>query len=277
MSAVLRKIIQALSVFALAALTTISARAEQVYSFGVVPQFLPNKIIEIWEPVLTEVSRRSGVELQLAGAQDIPTFEETFGIGSYDFAFMNPYHFTTAQSLKGYIALVNDNGRKLRGVVVVAKNSPIQNLSDLNGEKVSFPSPNALGASLLVRAELEQIHNSFVKPVYRETHTFSYLAALVGETAAAGGVLSTLKAQKKQVQDGLRVIYETTGVPPHPIAAHPRVPEDVRERVKQAFLGLGQTEDGKAMLAKIPMREIGLVESETFDGLRSMNLDDYAE
>ena len=33
---------------------------------------------------------------------------------------------------------------------------------DLNGKTVAFPSPNALGASLLMRADLERLHKIFL-------------------------------------------------------------------------------------------------------------------
>jgi phosphonate transport system substrate-binding protein len=61
---------------------------------------------------------------------------------------MNPYHAIRANKKHGYAPLVRDVGRSLFGIIVVKKDSPIETVSELDGEIVAFPAPNALGAAL---------------------------------------------------------------------------------------------------------------------------------
>ncbi len=252
-----------------------SARAEQVYTFGVVPQFEARALAAIWVPILEELEQRTGIRLKLVGSPRIPEFEEGFEAGEFDFAYMNPYHVLVANEKQGYIPLVRDGGRQLFGVLVVRKDSPIQSVAELDGQVISFPAPNALGASLLMRADLDALHNIQFSPVYVSTHTSSYLNVVLGRAAAGGGVMGTFSKQDSEVKDLLRVLYETRRTPPHPIAAHPRVPADIREKVQTAILEMAATPEGAEMLAGIPIREAIVTELTDYQDLGEWGLENY--
>jgi phosphonate transport system substrate-binding protein len=263
----------------IATLSLISPPAESAenvtYSFGVVPQFEKRKLFGIWRPILDELERRTGFTFELADSSNIPAFEEKFLEGAYDFAYMNPYHLLIAHDAQGYLPLVRNGEHMLKGVLVVPKESPIQNVKELAGKKVAFPSPNALGAALLMRAELAQFHDVEVIPHYVHTHTSVYLHVALGLNPAGGGVASTLRSQKPEVKQKLRVIYETQAVNPHPIGAHPRVPDAHREKVRQAFLEMSKTKGGAALLSEIPMRSAVTASLEDYAPLRSWGLEEF--
>ena len=124
------------------------------------------------------------------------------------------------------------------------------------GKQISFPAPNALGASLLMRADLSRLHGINIIPRYAQTHSSVYLHVVTGMTLAGGGVTSTLKAQKPDVQKRLRVLYQTRPMHPHPVSVHPRVHVEHRDKVRQAFLDMVETSQGKAPLSKIPIRKV---------------------
>ena len=246
-----------------------------VYSFGVVPQFEQRKLFRIWRPILDELERRTGFTFKLVGSPKIPVFEQKFMDGVYDFAYMNPYHLLQAHGSQGYLPLVRDDGRMLQGILVVAKESPIQSVRELTGKTVAFPSPNALGASLLLRAELSRLHGVEVIPHYAQTHSSVYLHVILGKAMAGGGVASTLNSQKPEIRQKLRILYETRPVNPHPIAAHPRVPEAHREKVQRALLAMAQTERGAALLAKIPMGRAVTASLEDYTPMSSWGLEEF--
>ncbi len=222
------------------------------YTFGVVPQFEQRKLFRIWRPLLDEIGRRTGVHLELTGSPKIPVFEKRFMRGDFDFAYMNPYHVALGSQAQGYIPLVRDGERRLKGIVVVHKDSALQNIAQLQGAAIAMPSPNALGASLLPRADF-LAQGIDVSPVYVQTHSSVYLHVATGITPAGSGVHSTLRRQPQAIREKLRIIYTSREVAPHPVAAHPRVPEADRERVREAFLELMADEAGRRLLAAIPM------------------------
>lgn len=252
-----------------------AARAESVsYSVGVVPQFEARELASIWVPILTELSRRTGLQLAMKGSSRIPEFEIGFEVGEFDFAYMNPYHAVIAMRKQGYVPLVRDEAL-LSGVLVVAKDSPYRDVKALAGKKISFPAPNALGASLLIRADLDAVFHIKVTPLYAQTHTSAYLNTVLGVSEATGGVVATFDRQKADIRDGLRVLYETRKAPSHPLLAHPRVPAAHREAVQKALLEMAATPEGAALLAKVPMNTPVRATQAEYLALKNLKLEKY--
>lgn len=246
-----------------------------VYKIGVVPQWGSARLFEIWQPLVTHLSTQTGLNLKLEPTYSIPNFEKGFSEGEYDFAYMNPYHFVCAQRNQGYMPLVRDYERQLTGILVAANHSDIKSIEQLEGKRVDFPSPNALGASLYMRTLLSRQFYVECEPKFVETHESVYLNVISGKAAAGGGVRRTLEAQSPEIQEQLRVIYETPGVAPHPIAYHPRVPKEVVAKVKAAIIEMAKTEDGKTLLAGIPMTAPGNATKEDYQPLVDLKLEEF--
>jgi len=245
------------------------------FTVGIVPQFEPIKLAEIWSPILRKLEEETGHTFEMIGSPRISEFEDSFIAGEFDFAYMNPYHFLVARKAQGYDALVRDGARELFGVLVVGKDSGIETVADLKGKTIAFPSPNALGAALLMRADLDHIHGIEYTQEYVSTHSSTYLNVALGQMDAGGGVMATLNRAEPQVLDRLRIVYETTRVPPHPFVAHERIPTEVAQPVQDAFLKLAETSEGKELLARIPMRQAIPATSADYDGLYDLNLQNY--
>jgi len=247
--------------------------ASENYILGVVPQFTVRHTQRIWQPILERIESQTGIRLTLKGSVDIPTFEKEFGRGEFDFAYMNPYHVVSKHNTSGYLPLVRDTGRGLQGIIVVPKDSPIKHVKELDGKIVAFPAPNALGASLLIRSDFIRKLNIKVKPYYAQTHSAVYLDVALGNMDAGGGVQKTLDRQSKTIRNNLRVIYQTDKIAPHPLTAHPRVAQSVRNKIRDAFLILGENEEDRLLLTKIPMKKIGTAEISDYLSLRNMGLE----
>lgn len=245
------------------------------YSVGIVPQYDSFQISRIWSPILEEVEKLTGFKFLLHGAPTIPDFEKEFIEGVFDFVFMNPYHLLIAHESQGYIPLIRDIGRSLQGILVVRKDNPIKTVTELDGEVIAFPAPNALGASLMIRADLNDKFHIKMKPRYVQTHTSVYLNVILGEVMAGGGVQKTLSQQSLEIQDNLRIIYKTENVAPHPFCIHPRIPEDVRQKVFIAFLTLSKSDKGKALLKKIPIKQAGSTSINDYEPLKELKLERF--
>ncbi|HNH35553.1 MAG TPA: PhnD/SsuA/transferrin family substrate-binding protein, partial [Rhodocyclaceae bacterium] len=158
------------AVFMLAILAVAAARAAETYTLAVVPQYEQRKLHAIWKPIADEVAKRTGYEIRLVATLTVPDFERELGRGTYDFVYANPYHILRESGHQGYIPLVRDKV-PLRGVLVVAKDSPVKELAELDGKVLAIPSFNAVGASLLIRADLERLYRVRMTPLNAKTHT----------------------------------------------------------------------------------------------------------
>ncbi len=253
---------------------TARAEAQPTYSFGVVPQFEQRKLHATWKPIVDDLEKRTGLKFNLVTTLKIQDFEKAIARGEFDFIYVNPYHIVQVHKAQGYIPLVADKS-PLRGILVVRKDSPVQKPAELDGQTVAFPSPNALAASMLVRADLEQVQHISITPLYVTTHSSVYLHVAKGLAAAGGGVEKTLQEQDDAIRDQLRVIYTTRSCPSHPIAAHPRVPKKDREKVRKALLAMATSPEGREMLQKIPVQQLIPVDYDAYAVMQKWGLEKY--
>lgn len=253
---------------------THGAWAADRYTFAVVPQFEQRKLFAIWKPIVDELSQRTGLDISLVTTLSIPEFERELDRGSYDFVYTNHYHILKAYDRQGYLPLVRD-ATPLRGILVVRKDSPLKSPADMDGKQLAIPSNNALGASLLLRADLENLFQAHVRTVNVRTHSAVYMNVLTGVVEAGGGVEKTLQEQSQNVQNGLRILYTTRDIPSHPIAVHPRVPLEVRERVRNALLEMAATPQGAALFDKVPITKMIPTSIADYVVMKGWGLDRY--
>jgi phosphonate transport system substrate-binding protein len=226
-------------------------RDQKVYTLAIVPQAQPIAIAQKWAPFALKVSQESGVTIQIKTYYaTIPQFEADLKNGVPDFAYMNPYHMVMAHKAQHYIPLIRDKDR-LIGVLVAHKNSGINSVQDVNNKEIVFPSPNAFGASLYMRALLTKQEKIHFTPRYVQTHDNVYRHVLLDKASAGGGVQDTLASAPDDIKNHLKIIYQTPPTVSHPLAAHPRVPESVRNRVRDAILKLAKDPANKELFARI--------------------------
>lgn len=225
------------------------------YTFGVVPQFETSKLIAIWQPILDEVEKRSGIHLEFKTTKTIFEINEWIENSRFDFVYINPYIYW--KNRDNYLPLLRDVDHKLSGVLVVRKDSHITDVSMVDGLEAAFPAPKALGATVMTNYDIKEKYDVTVNHNYVHSHDSVYLNVAMGLFDVGGGVQKTLMRQPDNIKDRLRVLYETEGVAAHPIIVHKRVPEDITARVMGAFMALAETEKGQAMLAKVPVKRLG--------------------
>ena len=253
-----------------------SGFAQERYTISVVPQ-LPQLVLhDDWQPMLEYLNDKLGVEFELSLQDSIPLFEIDFLDANPDFVFLNPYHEVMAHKAQGYEPVLSDGSRQLKGILVVPVASEIESVKDLDGTTIAFPAPNAFGASLYMRALLANDIGINITATYVGTHANSYRHALLGDAAAGGGVYNTFLKEAEDFQAALRVVYETPGVTPHPLAVHPRVPSAIRDAVINAVLELTETAAGREMLKSVQLTEpMRVTYDEHYQILEDLHLEDF--
>ncbi|MCL1095757.1 phosphate/phosphite/phosphonate ABC transporter substrate-binding protein [Shewanella kaireitica] len=240
--------------------------------FGVVPQQAASTLAKAWGPLLKELSQNAKVDLRFATAPDIPTFEARVAKGEYDVAYMNPHHYAQFHQSQGYQALVKEKDKKLKGIIVVAKDASFQSLDDLAGETIAFPAPGAFAASMIPRASLKQRNIEF-KPQYVGSHDSVYLAVSQGLFNAGGGVGRTFNNLPIETQSKLRILWTTPKYTPHAIAVHPRVSAHTRKILIAELVALSQSEFGRSLLNNLGFKRLEPAVDSDWDDVRSLELD----
>lgn len=128
----------------------------QTITLGVVPQQSPLKLAKKWSKVTNYLKEKTGYEIVFKTEKSIPTFEEQLYSGTYDLAYMNPYHFVVANHKQNYEAFTRAN-KNIVGILLAKEKSIPFTKDNLKGKTFLFPAPNAFAATLLTKFELKII------------------------------------------------------------------------------------------------------------------------
>lgn len=251
-------------------LSSFNVYAENEISFGIVPQSNGSKLSKLWSPILQYLEENTEIDLRFATARNISTFEKRVKSGKYDIVYMNPFHYTMFHEAQGYNAFAKAKKKRLKGIMVVLKDSPYRSLNDLDNTELAFPS-NAFAANLVPRAVLSKSNLSFTSK-YVSSHDSVYRNVARGRYPAGGGVMRTFKNTSPEYRDKLKILWKSDGYTPHAFAAHPRVPKAIVEKLQNALLLMEQTPKGKALLKKIRLKGIEKGVDREWDDVRALNI-----
>jgi len=112
-------------------LIVLPANAE-TYSFGVLSQRSPTLTAEHWNPVLSYISAKTGVDLRLRISRTAPESNDAISTGQYDFVYSNTI-FTPENAKQGYRVILRPKGEPIRAQIVTLQDSPIHTLANLEG------------------------------------------------------------------------------------------------------------------------------------------------
>jgi len=243
------------------------------YSFGVVPQQSATQLAKLWTPILKKLSADTGFQIKFETAKNIPTFEARLAESAYDFAYMNPYHFTVFNKNPGYQAIAKRVNQPIKGIIVVKKESNISSLFELKGQQLAFPAPAAFAASVLPRAKLTADKINFTAK-YVSSHDSVYLGVSKGIFKAGGGVMRTFNNAPAQVREKLKILWTTNPYTPHAIAAHPKLSNEIIEKLRSALINLNATPEGRQLLTSIKFKNgLEKAENKDWDDVRDLGID----
>lgn len=238
-------------------------------TLGIVPQQSPLSLAKSWSPIIQYLEKETGEKIELKIENSIPKFEEILYSGGYDIAYMNPYHYVVANEKKAYKARIRAN-EDLVGILVVNKNSNINNIMDIKSKKFLFASPNAFAATLLTKYELSKKYNINIDKneqfSYVNSHDSVYKGVSRGIGDVGGGIERTFNALEDiEAKESLKILYKTQSYPSHPIAFNQAVSEETQKKIINAFMTIPEN-----LLKDLGMEIIIKTNDKEYDIVRDM-------
>jgi phosphonate transport system substrate-binding protein len=173
----------------------------------------------------------------------------------------------------GYQAIAKARDKQIKGIIVVAKNSGINNLQDLQKSTLAFPAPGAFAATMLTQAALHKQDVNFT-PKYVSSHDSVYRSVAKGIYPAGGGIIRTFNNVAPEIRSQLNILLTTKGYTPHAIATHPRMTAANNHKLQQALLAMDQQIAGKALLKSINLKGFVSAVDTDWDDIRALKLTD---
>ena len=251
---------------------SLMAEGKPLY-FGVVPQQAASKLARLWVPILQHVSKETGLDIRFKTATNIPVFEQRLSKGEYDLAYMSPYHYVVFHQKLGYKAFAKQMNKHIKGIVVVHKDSDINDIKQLQGATLAFPSPAAFAASILPRGYMKS-QGIDIKAKYVSSHDSVYFNVAKKIYPAGGGIMRTIKSINPKILSQLKILWVSAPYTPHAFAARTDLPENTMNQIRESFIGLNKTEAGRKLLAGLNFSGVESAFDKDWDDVRKLNLDD---
>ena len=220
--------------------------AQKPYSFYVLNQRSVALTAQYWNPILTYVSAKSGVPLELKLAKTAKEGNAIAEKGGYDFQYTNHF-FTPDRDRLGYKVIARPAGPGIRSQIVVPEDSPIQTLQDLNGKDVGFVTPDGftgywLPYDALLRAKVN------VNVVFTGNQEASSAQLRVSKIAAAGVNSSVMARYARRESFAYRALWTSEIYQDLCIMAYSKVPADKVAAVRAALINMVTDPEGRGVL-----------------------------
>jgi len=254
---------------ALVGVASAHAAEEQPYAFNVLSQRSITLTSQYWNPILVYVSRKSGVPLELRLAKTTKEANALAEQGAYHFLYTNHF-FTPERDRLGFRVIARPAGPGIRGQIVVANDSPIKTLQELNGKEVAFASPDAFAAYWLPMDALLKSKVD-VKTIFTANQEAGLAQLKVGTVAAAGVNDSILQRYARREGFEYRLLWNSELYNDLCIMASSKVPAAKVAAVRDAFVGMINDPEGRKVieaggeLLKIKDNNLGFIASNDRD------------
>lgn len=245
-----------------------AAANSRTYSFGVLNQQSAQLTAERWNPILQHVGRACDINLVLRMAPTVQETDVAMGRGEYDFMFTN-HNFQSAYERVGYRVFARAGGELNYGVIIVTPDSPAKALTDLQGQRVAFPSADAFMSHAATQVGLKKAGVA-VQAVFAGNQEGAIAQLRAGRVAAASLQARLLLDYAQRENFQFRELYATPHYPELAVIAHPRVPARVVEKVRAAMIGMKAEIDGAEILSRSHFVGFEPAKNADYAGVRSV-------
>lgn len=238
---------KALPLLLAAASLALPLRAQTEYRFSPVNQANIATAASYWNPIVAYVSEKSGVKLSLKLGRTSADTTAYVLAQEVEFAFTN-HLFSPEREQMGWKVFGRRNTPPLHGQIVVAADSPLKSLAQLDGKEIGFPGPEAFIAYKTTYAQLLQ-QKINVRAVFGGNMDGAFAQLFSGKVAAVGANSQLVEGYAKREGKQFRVLWSSE--PYHDLAlmVSPKVPARDAQAVAKAFIGMAQDPQGREILA----------------------------
>ncbi len=243
--------------------------------FGVHPLHNPQRLFEVYGPIVEYLNGRvGGARLQLEASRSYEEFERKLYARHFHYALPNPIQ--TLESLPhGYrvFGKMGDDDQ-FRGLLIVRKDGGIEKVSDLKGKVVSFPARSALAATLMPLWFLRENGldvNDGIQRLFSGSQESSIMNVYLGRSAAAATwpvPWRTFVELNPGIARELVVRWETSPLVNNGLVVRDDVGPDRAGSVAAHLLALHTQEEGRKLLAAIPLSRFEPATEETYAPVR---------
>ncbi|TVR39649.1 MAG: phosphate/phosphite/phosphonate ABC transporter substrate-binding protein [Planctomycetota bacterium] len=205
-----------------------------------------------YEPLFNAITQHHGIHFNIRVGQSYAAVIEAMARSQMDIAWFGPLSYLQARERDGAELLaveVSGGSATYKAALFVRADSGITSIEQLKGKRLALGDVNstssfAFPVAMLVGAGIDPV-NDFSRVILAGTHANSLAALGEGRVDVAGAALiSYERAVNQGAIDPEKVIplAVSVDIPNPPMAMHPSLPQDLKDRLRIAFGSLHETE-----------------------------------
>jgi len=250
---------------------TVPAASQDEYLMGVFPYLAPRELEKMYAPIAADFANTINRDVLFMTSSTYETFMGNLDKQMYDIVFVQPFDYVAIADKYGYRPLATRN-KPLPAIIVVKPDSKISSVGDLRGKTLALP-PSVAAMSYLTKDYLEKNGLDPQKDVtieHHRSHASCMRSVLIGNADACGTAPPALRFFQNKMKTRLKTIAKTEGIPSSIFAVHPRVTEDVRNKMMQQIKSWPDSEEGRKLLGGVKVEAFVAIEDEEYDVVRVM-------
>lgn len=248
--------------------------AENEITLGMFPREHAKAMYAAYKPLAKHLEEKLGKKVTLVFAKDFDAFKRMLASGDFDIVHLNHFQYINVRKNPGYEAVVMNQeagSEKLKGAFYVRADSNISKLTDLKGKTIIFGGNKDAFISYMVAAKM--LHDAGLGPNdYNPQFAINPPNAIIalsrgeGDVAVAGeAVLSRPIVKNAGADKNVRQIAASEAYPGLPWAVKKSLGPKFKNKVKQAFLSVNTTPEGKEILKAASVDGFANVEDSDYD------------
>lgn len=241
--------------------TSLSAQQPTSYTFSPVNQHDIALTAAYWNPIIQYVFEKSGIKLNLKIGRTSADTTSYVLTKEVEFVFTN-HLFSPEREQLGWKVFGRRQTPAVHGEIVVPNDSPIKDLSQLNGQEVAFAGPEAFIVYKIPFAHLLS-KGIEVKPVFAGNQNAAFAQLFSGKVPASGGNSQLVEAFERREGKKFRVLWKSEPFLDLALMASSKVPEKDVKAVANAFFEMGKDPKGRDILHEAS-KAIGLAQDAYF-------------
>lgn len=239
------------------------------YSLGIFPYMAPRQTVKYYGPIAEDMERVLHRPVRLESQRSFSDFSQALALHTYDIALIQPFDYPTVVGKEGYIPLAHLSV-PLVTMFYVRSDSSYHTLQDLRGTTIAMPPARAANSRMGLRALYKHklIPGRDVSIRYFNSHDSCIQQVWVGNASACTTAPPPIKVFEKRMQASLRPIYKTPPIPHIVFVVAPRVPKEVRSKLKKLILSWGHTAHSRRLLKNLGFPPFAPVKPGEYDIMR---------
>lgn len=214
---------------------------------GVLPDQDAQDLRKRYNSLLAYLAAETGLQFKLRIPSSYSELVQLIGEDAVDLAYLGGFTFLQAHAKhKAEPLIMRDVDMRFTSLFLVKGNSVLQDLNDFKGKVMSFGSRQSTSGHLMPRHFMKakkQINPEefFTQILYSEAHDKTAYMIRDGKAdvgVANAEIIRSMILDGRLKKDDLHVIWETPPYPDYVWTVKNNLPEDVKTKLRNAFLGL---------------------------------------